>query len=376
MNRTELYKIIAGLDETLVERADNAPDPAAARPEAGAPLRRNAIRPVNTTRLTLASACALALIFTLAASFVAAALLRKGNTLPGPVANTTPVTLEYSKIAINGDGKEIKGPEGYFLELEFPAVIENNERNDFEFTFLAGFDEVIYANYLELLGQLPEDEQPRILLTFDSLDNHAYDTSAAESDGFDPGYSVHCELEGLNLETHSNDTVLFSGKTTHDVTFAANELNEKFCFDPGTEWTESRIPLPYSLNVSATLPKLADGDCGWIIAWLHEDGIGAQDFREFYLTASFNEKKFFRINHLAQIFYYCTGDYIGFGPNIDRAYANAMHRVEWYDPYTVVDETTRTYRSNYQFREEPFIPSHAPAPTVNSDVTPEPTFIP
>ena len=375
MNKIELFKIVAGLDETLVERADNAPDQAAKRSEAGASAHRNERRSVNPARLTLASACALALVFTMAASLIAASLLRTGNTLPGSGTNTKPVTVEYSKVEKNG--KELtRVPEGYFLELDFPAVIENNELNDFEFTFLAGLDEVIYAEYLNLLGRLPVDEQPRLLLTFDSLDNHMYDTSAAEAEGFEQGYSVHCELEGLNLETHSNDTVLFSGKTKHDVTFAADELNKKFCFAPGTEWTDRRITLPYSLNVSATLPKLAEGDCGWIIAWLHEDGIEAQEYFQYYPTASFDGENFFRISHLVQIFYYCTGDYIGFGPNIDRAYANAMHRVEWYDPYTVVDETTRTYGSNYQFRMEAFIPSHVPAPTVNSDVTPEPTFIP
>ncbi|MBO7407278.1 MAG: hypothetical protein J6V14_06565 [Clostridia bacterium] len=260
MNRTELYKIIAGLDETLVERADNAPDPAAARPEAGAPLRRNVVRSINTKRLTLASACALALIFTLAASFIAAALLRKGNTLPGPGTLTTPVTVEYSKVAIAG--KEIIGPEGYFLELEFPAVIANNEQNDFEFTFLAGFDEAVYVEYWELLGRLPGDAQPRLLLTFDSLDNHMYDTSAQEASGLDYGYSVRCTLEPVDLTAHANDTVLFSGEAAHNVAFDVAELNETFCFDPGIEWTDSRIALPYSLNVAATLPRLAAGDCG------------------------------------------------------------------------------------------------------------------
>ncbi len=382
MNTTELYKIVAGLDERLVERADNALVPAAAhtestpaatRTETAPTARRNVVRSINTKRLTLAAAIAVAFVFTLAASLVATALSRTGGTLSGPGTLTTPVTVEYSKVAIAG--KEIKGPEGYFLELEFPAVIANNEQNDFEFTFLAGFDEAVYSEYWELLGRLPGEAQPQLLLTFDSLDNHMYDTSAQEASGLDYGYSVRCTLEPVDLTAHANDTVLFSGEATHNVAFEVAELNETFCFDPNIEWTDSRIALPYSLNVTATLPQLAAGDCGWIAAWLHEDGIDALDYN-YYELASAEGKRFYRVNQLVMIFYYCTGDYIGFGPNIDRAYANATHRAEWYDPYTVVDETTRTYRSNYQFREEPFIPSYAPAPTVNSDVTPEPTFIP
>ena len=379
MNQAELYKIVAGLDETLVERADNSRKTAATRHEEASAERRNAVRSINRKRLSLAAVLAVVLVFTMAASLAVAAIYRNGRTLPGTAKTSasivkTPVTIEYSTVPVSG--KEIRGPEGYFLELEFPAVIENNEQNAFEFTFLAGFDEVIYAEYWELLCRLPEDEQPNLVLTFDSLDNHAYDTSEDEASGVDRGFSVHCELEPFNLVTHANDTVSFSGETTHNVTFPLSQLDETFGFYPGTEWTDQRIALPYSLNVSATLPGLAEGDCGWITAWLHEDGIDASGVHECYNLASAEGKQYYRVNHLVNIFYYCTGDYIGFGPNIYKAYANATHYVEWYDPYTVVDETTRTYRSDYHFRQDFVQFSHYPVPTADSATTPEPTALP
>ena len=90
MNTTELYKIVAGLDERLVERADNALVPAAAhtestpaatRTETAPTARRNVVRSINTKRLTLAAAIAVAFVFTLAASLVATALSRTGGTL-------------------------------------------------------------------------------------------------------------------------------------------------------------------------------------------------------------------------------------------------------------------------------------------------------
>ena len=373
MNQTELYKIVAGLDEKLVERADNAREAAETRPEAASAERRsvNGNRSINSKHLSLTAALAIVLVFTMTASLVAAELSRNGSFVPG--TSKTPVTIEYSTAPVSG--KAIRGPEGYFLELEFPAVIENNEQNAFEFTFLAGFDEVIYAEYWELLCRLPEDEQPNLVLTFDSLDNHAYDTSEDEASGVDRGFSVHCELEPFNLVTHANDTVSFSGETAHNVTFPLSHLDETFGFYPGTEWTDQRIALPYSLNVSAMLPGLAEGDCGWITAWLHEDGIEALSLYDNNL-ASAEGKQYYRVNHLVEIFYYCTGDYIGFGPNIYKAYANATHYVEWHDPYTVVDETTLTYRSDYHFRDDPAMLSHAPAPTVDGVTTPEPTEAP
>ena len=104
MNTTELYKIVAGLDERLVERADNALVPAAAhtestpaatRTETAPTARRNVVRSINTKRLTLAAAIAVAFVFTLAASLVATALSRTGGTLSGPGTLTTPVTNGY-----------------------------------------------------------------------------------------------------------------------------------------------------------------------------------------------------------------------------------------------------------------------------------------
>ena len=74
MNTTELYKIVAGLDERLVERADNALVPAAAhtestpaatRTETAPTARRNVVRSINTKGACIATKKVIVLNITL-----------------------------------------------------------------------------------------------------------------------------------------------------------------------------------------------------------------------------------------------------------------------------------------------------------------------
>ncbi len=299
MDQLELYDVLVRLDEKYTEEAETFLFTNKADFTVNAQCKR-----IKTSRLTvvavsiIAMICIMAIILSLPGFNLRNGLKENINPIVTGVNDPTIIPLLQQSNLNNlttNNGKEM--PPDYFAFISIPSAVTNNSEFEMNCSFGIDFEDPIFHFY--------DDFYFSCTL---SVSNRTYEITSSFN-----------EL---------SDCFSFFGKGgNYEDLIEPKRLKESFAFDSGREvlWDGDTLSinfaninnadsLPYKLSVPVKANEIKAGTKGFI-----STGIVVKSKPDFPVDQSGNG---------TVVYYYCSGDYIGFGSNENEAFDNAFKYIQ------------------------------------------------
>ena len=343
MNNYKLYDAITHIDDWIIERADS--------------LRQRHLfisksnTAVSHVRVTKRNRAAIATLITVAVfSFIvvmSAVMIKesfvKTHNLPSiteqvsetvvrsditdQVTNPSIITgniVEISNLESISQGNDKESPPSYFSIMSIPSIVRNNSNFTFECSF--GLDQqewmfLFYDYHPELTGTLDECYDFGIIIA-----NREY-----EADPY--------------IGTHEGDGIALFGKSgDHTELIDYERMKAELKLDAGatvvTENGREKIiytnikdssSLPFHISVPCTLNDLSKGTKGIITASFFSNAKNGSSY----------------MSNGSQVYYYCSGDFIGFGASEEEAIENSFYSWNPTDPIETFDRNREQNENGY-----------------------------
>lgn len=304
MNNREIYDAITRIDERLIERVTPLFENqrrASTSQSAFLHTERRGSRPIRIAALVIA----LATVVSVAVMTVS--LNDSNQNSSATEQEQDPDKLPFNTVqAFNFKNSSDTGKpsaSSIYSIISTPSVIRNNS----EFTLKCSFG-IPYAYPL---------------LKYDNW-----------KDNFDFTFNIRCRNSGYYYGVTENGDINFFGERSYSESIDPDRLTAECLFDPGitvvrdgntTYYVCSNIQnvdsLPFQLSVPCKVGELTPGTFGVIL-------VGTVFSAKYGNTTRSDGSK---------MYYYCSGDYIGFGATEEEAYNNSLINEPGNDNVEAVD---------------------------------------
>lgn len=343
MNNYKLYDAITHIDDWIIERADSL-----RQRHLFISKSNTAVSHVRVTKRNRAVIAALITVVVFSFIVVLSSVMIKESSvkthnLPSiteqvsgtivrsditdQVTNPSIITgniIEVSNLESISRGNDKESPPSYFSIMSIPSIVRNNSNFTFECSF--GLDQ---REWMFLFSEYNPDLTDTVGDLYDFgvlIANREYEA--------DPYIGVHA----------SDGILLFGSNGDYTELIDYERMKEEFTLDSGatlvTENGRKKIiytnikdssSLPFHISVSCTLNDLSIGTKGIITASFFSDAKNGSSY----------------MSNGSKVYYYCSGDFIGFGTSEEEALENSFYSSDQTNPIETFDRNREQNEKGY-----------------------------